>query len=1045
MNLSALFINRPVTTTLLQLSIVIFGVIGYRALPVSDLPAIDFPTISVQASLPGANPETMASALATPLEKQFSAIAGISSISSTSSTGQTSITLQFDLERDIDAAAQDVQLAISRTRNLPPDMPQPPSFQKVNPADFPILFLTLSSETLPLSQINEYAEINVAQRLSMVKGVAQVNVFGSQKFAVQIDVDPRQLAARGLAMEDVAGAVARNSVNRPTGTLYGPDRTFAVKTDGQLMNAEAFRPLIVSYRDGRPVRLHEVANVYDGVENDKQASWFNGARTIYLAINKQPGTNTVEIVDSIRSLLPQIQTQLPAALGLQVRMDRSQAIRESIHDITLTLLLTVVLVVLVIFLFLRNLSATVIPSLALPASIVGTFAAMYLLGYSLDNLSLMALTLAVGFVVDDAIVMLENIVRHMEEGMNPMTAALQGSKEIGFTIISITLSLVAVFIPVLFMGGVVGRLLHEFAVTMGVAILISGFVSLTLTPMLAARFLRPPATLHHGRIYMAIERGFDATRDAYGWLLHRTMVHHGATMLASLLLVAATVYCFRIIPMGFIPSQDTGQVNGQTEMAQGLGYQAMVDHQLEVMKIVQADPNVKSVTSSIGLVTGGGGSAANGGRLQIELVPRAERTLTADQVIESLRPKISGVPGVRVFLSNPPAINIGGRPTRAQYQFTLTSGDTETLYASATKFETALHDLPGLQDVGSDLLLGNPQLNVALDRDRIAALGLNADQVETAMFSAFGSRQIAQIYAPNNAYQVLMRVAPKYQEDASALNLLHLKTPNGERIPLSSLTRVETGVGPLSVNHTGQLPSVTVSFNLRPGVALGDAVAQVEQAAFAELPASIATSFQGTAQAFQDSTRGLGIILLMAIFVIYVVLGILYESFIHPLTILSGLPAAGLGALLTLLVFGIDLNLYAFVGIIMLVGLVKKNGIMMIDFAVEAQRTQGKTPAEAMYEACMVRFRPIMMTTMAALVGTLPIALGVGAGAEARQPLGLAVVGGLVVSQTLTLFITPVFYLYAEALSGWLRGERPAVSVRPSRRALPMNGRSTID
>jgi len=1044
MNVSEGFIKRPVATTLIQLAIVIFGIMGYRALPVSDLPAVDFPTIQVNANLPGANPETMASAVATPLEKQFSAIAGVSSISSSNGTGSTSITLQFDLDRDIDAAAQDVQVAIARTtRQLPPDMPAPPSFQKVNPADFPIIFLTLSSATLPLSQINEYAEVNVGQRLSTLKGVAQVQIFGAQRFAVRVDVDPRQLAARDMDLEGLAAAIGRNSVNRPTGTLYGPDRTFAIKTDGQLTNAETFRPLVVSYRDGRPVRLDEVANVYDGVENDKQASWFNNARTIYLAINRQPGSNTVEVVDSIRALLPQIESQLPAALTLDVRNDRSMAIRESVHDIKLTLLLTIGLVVLVIFLFLRNISATVIPSLALPASIVGTFAAMSMLGYSLDNLSLMALTLSVGFVVDDAIVMLENIVRHMEHGENAMTAALRGSREIGFTIVSMTISLAAVFIPVLFMGGIVGRLLHEFAVTMGVAILISGLVSLTLTPMLSARFLKSPNTLRHGAVYMAIERAFDGARSFYGWSLNKAMVHHRVTMAVSVLLVAATVYCFRIMPMGFIPSQDLGQLNGQTEMAQGLGFEQMVSHQLAVQKVLQADPNIKSVTSNIGV--GGGGGGGNGGRLQIELVPRKDRTLTADQVIESLRPKVAAIPGVRVFLTNPPVINLGGRQARAQYQFTLQGPDTEQLYTDAAKLEARLHEIGDLTDVSSDLLLTNPQANVTLDRARMVALGLTADQVEGAMSSAFGARQVAQIYAPTNAYQVIMRVAPAYQRDPSALNLVYVRTPQGQQVPLSAVTRVVSGIGPLSVNHTGQLPSVTLSFNIRPGVALSSAVAQVEQTARAVLAPTISTSFQGTAQAFQESTRGLGIILLMAIFVIYVVLGILYESFTHPLTILSGLPSAGLGALITLMLFKVDLNLYAFVGVIMLVGLVKKNGIMMIDFAIEAQRNEGKTPSEAMFEACLVRFRPIMMTTMAALVGTLPIALGLGAGAEARQPLGLAVVGGLVVSQTLTLYITPVFYLYMEALSEWARGRRPAVSVRFASAVSPTNGRSIAE
>jgi HAE1 family hydrophobic/amphiphilic exporter-1 len=1042
MNLSEPFIRRPVATTLIQLAIVIFGILGYRSLPVSDLPTVDFPTLQVEASLPGANPETMAAAVATPLEKQFGTIAGIASISSSNNVGSTSITLQFDLDRDIDAAAQDVQGAIARTsRSLPADMPAPPSLRKVNPADFPILFLALSSPTLPLSEINEYAEINVAQRISTLKGVAQVNIFGAQKFAVRIDVDPRQLATREMDFDQLASAIGRGSVNRPTGTLYGPDRTFAVKSDGQLTNASGFRQLVVAYRNGRPVRLDEVARVYDGVENDKTASWYNESRTIYLAVQRQPGTNTVEIVDSIRAQLPQIQAQLPASLHLAVRSDRSQSIRESVHDIKFTLVLTVTLVVMVIFLFLRNISATVIPSLALPASIIGTFAAMSRLGFSLDNMSLMALTLSVGFVVDDAIVMLENVVRHMEHGENAMVAALKGSKEIAFTIVSMTISLAAVFIPVLFMGGIVGRLLNEFAVTIGVAILVSGFVSLTLTPMLSARFLHPPRTASHGRMYMAIERVFLASRGAYGWALQHAMTHHATTMAVSALLLVATIYCFRIIPTGFIPSQDTGQLQGQTEMAQGIGFEALMAHQQEIIRIVREDPNVLSVTSTIG---GGPGGNATGGRVSIELKPRDQRALSADQVIEVLRPKLAGVPGVRVFLQNPPVINIGARQARAQYQFTMQSGDTDDLYASAPRLEERLKSIPGIVDVSSDLQLTNPQVNVTLDRPRMAALGLTADQVESALFGAFGSRQVAAIYAPNNAYQVIMRVAPEYQRDASALSLLYVRTPDGRQVPVSSVTRVDTGVGPLSINHTGQLPSVTLSFNLQTGTPLGDAVAKVQDAARTELPATIVTSFQGTAQAFQDSTRGLGIILVMAIFVIYVVLGILYESFIHPLTILSGLPSAGLGALATLLIFGVDLNLYAFVGIIMLVGLVKKNGIMMIDFAIEAQRRDGKSPAEAMYEACLVRFRPIMMTTMAALVGTLPIALGWGAGAESRRPLGLAVVGGLLVSQTLTLFITPVFYLYMEALGERLRGRRGAISVRFDRAAPATNGRRRV-
>jgi HAE1 family hydrophobic/amphiphilic exporter-1 len=1016
MNLAEVFIRRPVATTLFVVSILIFGLAGYRMLPVSDLPTVDFPTIQVSASLPGASPETVAASVATPLEKQFATIAGVTSISSTNTTGSTNITLQFDLSRSIDAAAQDVQSMISRaSRALPPDMPSPPSFRKVNPADFPVLFLTLSSDTLPLSEVDHYAETVLGQRLSMASGVAQVNVFGAQKYAVRVDADPSQLAARQLGINQVADAIAAANSNRPTGTLYGPERNFVVQTQGQLMNAASYQSVVVAYRNGSPVRLNDVAHVYDGVENNRNASWSNGVPTIYLAIQRQPGTNTVEVVDGIKAMLPQLQASLPGSLTLAVRSDRSASIRESVNDIKFTLILTVFLVVMVIFLFLRNLSATIIPSLALPFSIIGTFAVMWACDYSLDNLSLMALTLSVGFVVDDAIVMLENIVRHMEMGKSRLQAALDGSKEIAFTIVSMTLSLSAVFIPVLFMGGVVGRLMHEFAVTIAAAVLVSGVVSLSLTPMLCSRFLKALHGSRHGRLYNTIEAAFDRLLHAYDWSLRQSIRFRVATMGVAGLLLLGTVYLFALVPMGFIPSVDTGQLGGQIEAIEGVGYDALVARTKQVMNILAHDPNVANYTANVG---------EGGGRLNLDLKPRNERTLSADQIIEELRSTLATVPGIRVFLSNPPAIRIGGRQARSEYQFTLQGMDTQELYRVAPVFQQALGKVDRLQDISSDLQITTPQITVDLNREQIAALGLTVDQVEAALNTAYGSRQVSQIFAPDDQYQVIMQVPPEYQRDPAALSKLYLQAPNDKLVPLSSVVTTRQSVGPQSVNHAGQLPAVTISFNLKPGVALGDAVASVQQVAQQTLPATVTGTFQGTAQAFQESMNGLGWILALAIFVIYVVLGILYESFIHPLTILSGLPAAGFGALLTLLIFHQDLNIYAFVGVIMLVGLVKKNGIMMVDFAIEARRDRGLSAEQAIQEACLVRFRPITMTTMAALMGTLPIALGWGAGAEARRPLGLAVVGGLLVSQTLTLYITPVFYVYMDRLQEWLYARR---------------------
>jgi len=1023
MNISALFIKRPVMTTLVMLSILIFGFTGYRNLPVSDLPSVDFPTILVEASLPGASPETMASSVATPLERQFSTIAGLSSMSSSSYLGVAQITLQFDLDRKIDAAAQDVQAAITATAaKLPKDMPYPPSYRKVNPADMPILYLALTSKTLPLYSITEYGETVLAPRISTVRGVAQVMVYGSQKYAVRIQVDPQALNGRRLGLDEVAWAIRRANSNLPTGTLYGPHQAYTVEASGQLNQARDFNPIIVACKDGHFVRLLDIGTALDSVEMDKTAAWYGDERAIVLAVQRQPGTNTVEVSGSVKRLLPTFRAQLPASVSLDVLFDRSESIRASVTDVKFTLIFALTLVVLVIFLFLRNVSATLIPSLAMPMSIVGTFAIMYLLDYSLDNLSLMALILAVGFVVDDAIVMLENIVRHMEMGENPLQAALKGSREVSFTIVSMTLSLVAVFIPVFFMGGVIGLLFEEFAVTIGVAVLVSGVIALTLTPMLCSRFLKHTSQEEHGRLYILSEKIFEGMLKLYGGGLRWFLRHRLVTISCTAAVLVATFFIFKTLPKGFIPNEDTGRIYAMTEATEGISFESLVEHQLAAADVVRADPNVLTYMCSAGVR--GRYGRSNTGSLFITLKPRKERKLGVDEMINQLRPKLARIPGLRVFLQNPPTIRIGGMLTKSLYQYTLQGPDPEELYKYAPLLQEKLRALPNLLDVTSDMELNNPQIRVEIDRDKASVLGLNAEQIEDALYTAYGSRQISTIFTPNNDYQVIMEVKPEYQRDPAALSLLRVRSANGKLIPLDAVSSFVHKVGPATVNHLGQLPSVTISFDLKPGTDLGEAVTVVDQIAKDTLPPTVTTSFQGTAQAFQSSFEGMSLLLLMAVIVIYIVLGILYESFIHPITILSALPFAGFGALVTLMLFHSELNIYSFVGLVMLVGLVKKNGIMMVDFALVAGKDGTKTPAEAIYEACMIRFRPIMMTTMAALMGTLPIALGYGAGGEARQPLGLAVVGGLLFSQFLTLFVTPVFFLYMEEVRGGLHRPR---------------------